>query len=65
MIFSVEDLISYLSQGITLEPGDVITTGTPAGVAEFTGKKYLEDGDVIEVEVEKIGVLRNYVRKES
>lgn len=65
MIFPVEDLISYLSQGITLEPGDVITTGTPAGVAEFTGKKYLEDGDVIEVEVEKIGVLRNYVRKES
>ncbi|BFI76808.1 fumarylacetoacetate hydrolase family protein [Sulfurisphaera ohwakuensis] len=65
MIFSVEDLISYLSQGITLEPGDVITTGTPAGVAEFTGKKYLEDGDVIEVEVEKIGVLRNYVKKES
>ncbi|MBB5253560.1 fumarylacetoacetate hydrolase family protein [Sulfurisphaera ohwakuensis] len=65
MIFSVEDLISYLSQGITLEPGDVITTGTPAGVAEFTGKKYLEDGDAIEVEVEKIGVLRNYVKKES
>lgn len=62
MIFSVEDMIAYLSKGITLEPGDVITTGTPAGVAEFSGKKYLQEGDVIEVEVTGIGVLRNYVR---
>ncbi|MFP3346662.1 MAG: fumarylacetoacetate hydrolase family protein [Sulfolobaceae archaeon] len=62
MIFSVEDMIAYLSKGITLEPGDVITTGTPAGVAEFSGKKYLQEGDVIEVEVTGIGVLRNYVK---
>lgn len=65
MIFTVSDMISYLSQGITLEPGDVITTGTPAGVAEFSGKKYLEEGDTIEVEVENIGVLRNYVKRDS
>jgi 2-keto-4-pentenoate hydratase/2-oxohepta-3-ene-1,7-dioic acid hydratase in catechol pathway len=62
MIFSAEDMIAYLSKGITLEPGDVITTGTPAGVAEFSGKKYLQEGDVIEVEVTGIGVLRNYVK---
>ena len=62
MIFSIEDMIAYLSKGITLEPGDVITTGTPAGVAEFSGKKYLQEGDVIEVEVAGIGVLRNYVK---
>ncbi|BCU71011.1 fumarylacetoacetate hydrolase family protein [Stygiolobus caldivivus] len=62
MVFSVEDMISYLSKGITLEPGDIITTGTPAGVAEFSGKKYLQEGDVVEVEVKGIGVLRNYVK---
>jgi 2-keto-4-pentenoate hydratase/2-oxohepta-3-ene-1,7-dioic acid hydratase in catechol pathway len=62
MIYSVEDMIAYLSKGITLEPGDVITTGTPAGVAEFSGKKYLQEGDAIEVEVTGIGVLRNYVK---
>ncbi|MEM0373365.1 MAG: fumarylacetoacetate hydrolase family protein, partial [Sulfolobales archaeon] len=65
MIFSIEKLISYLSQGITLEPGDVITTGTPAGVAEFSDKIYLKDGDVVEVEVSKIGKLRNFVRAEE
>jgi 2-keto-4-pentenoate hydratase/2-oxohepta-3-ene-1,7-dioic acid hydratase in catechol pathway len=64
MIFSIEKLISYLSKGITLEPGDVITTGTPAGVAEFGNKRYLKEGDVIEVEVSGIGTLRNYVKKE-
>ena len=62
MIFTVEEMIEYLSKGITLEPGDVITTGTPAGVAEFSGKRYLQEGDVIEVEVTGIGVLRNYVK---
>ncbi|MCQ4342982.1 MAG: fumarylacetoacetate hydrolase family protein [Sulfolobaceae archaeon] len=63
MIFSMEELVHYASQGITLRPGDVIATGTPAGVAEFTGRKYLRHGDVIEVEVTNIGILRNYVRR--
>ncbi|BDC17163.1 fumarylacetoacetate hydrolase family protein [Acidianus sp. HS-5] len=64
MIFSVEELISYLSNGITLEPGDIITTGTPAGVAEFGNKEYLKPGDIVEVEVPKIGILRNKVENE-
>lgn len=65
MVFSIEELISYISNGITLEPGDVISTGTPAGVAEFGGKKYLEDGDIVEVEVSGVGILRNYIKKEN
>ncbi|MCY0873324.1 MAG: fumarylacetoacetate hydrolase family protein [Acidianus infernus] len=64
MIFSIEELISYLSNGITLEPGDIITTGTPAGVAEFGNKEYLKPGDVVEVEVPGIGILRNEIKNE-
>jgi 2-keto-4-pentenoate hydratase/2-oxohepta-3-ene-1,7-dioic acid hydratase in catechol pathway len=60
MVFGVAFLISYLSQVITLEPGDVISTGTPEGVGHaMTPPRYLGDGDVMEVEVEGIGVLRN------
>ena len=52
------------SAGITLYPGDIITTGTVSGVAAFRKepeKYYLKPGDVLESEIEKIGVLRNYV----
>jgi 5-carboxymethyl-2-hydroxymuconate isomerase len=62
MIFGVAELIAYITETITLEPGDVIATGTPPGVA--LGKadpRYLEDGDTIEVEIEGIGVLTNPV----
>jgi len=62
MIFSVAQLISYLSRLMTLEPGDVIATGTPAGVG--TARKppvYLEPGDVVAVEIEGIGRLENPV----
>jgi 2-keto-4-pentenoate hydratase/2-oxohepta-3-ene-1,7-dioic acid hydratase in catechol pathway len=63
MIFSVAELVSYLSRFMTLEPGDVIATGTPAGVGMArTPPVYLDDGDVIEVEVEGIGVLSNPVQ---
>jgi 2,4-didehydro-3-deoxy-L-rhamnonate hydrolase len=63
MIFSVAELISRLSAGTTLEPGDIISTGTPAGVGAFRPTPvFLGDGDVVEVEVEGIGVLRNPVR---
>jgi 2-keto-4-pentenoate hydratase/2-oxohepta-3-ene-1,7-dioic acid hydratase in catechol pathway len=55
MVFSVAELISYVSQVMTLEPGDVILTGTPAGVGP------LQPGDVVEVEIEGIGTLRNLV----
>jgi 2-keto-4-pentenoate hydratase/2-oxohepta-3-ene-1,7-dioic acid hydratase in catechol pathway len=62
MIFGVAELISYLSRVMTLEPGDVIATGTPVGVGfARTPPVYLLDGDVVEVEIERIGVLRNPV----
>lgn len=62
MIFSVAYLISYISQGITLEPGDVIATGTPEGVGFFRDPPVLlKPGDVCEVRVEKLGTLRNSV----
>ena len=55
MVFNVAELIAYVSQVMTLEPGDVILTGTPAGVGP------VEPGDVVEVEIEGIGTLRNPV----
>ncbi len=62
MIFSVAVLIADLSRGMTLEPGDLIATGTPGGVGSgFQPPRYLAVGDVAEVEVEGIGTLRNPV----
>ena len=62
MIFPITTLISVLSQGMTLEAGDIIATGTPSGVG-FSRKpaEFLKAGDSVEAEVEKIGVLRNRV----
>jgi 2-keto-4-pentenoate hydratase/2-oxohepta-3-ene-1,7-dioic acid hydratase in catechol pathway len=66
MIFRAEQLLAYVSQVVTLEPGDLIFTGTPSGVG-FTRKPpvFLKEGDVVEIEIEKIGVLRNIVEKED
>jgi 2-keto-4-pentenoate hydratase/2-oxohepta-3-ene-1,7-dioic acid hydratase in catechol pathway len=62
MIFPIPYLISYLSRFCTLETGDVILTGTPSGAgARFDPPRYLVPGDVVEVEVERVGVLRNEV----
>jgi 2-keto-4-pentenoate hydratase/2-oxohepta-3-ene-1,7-dioic acid hydratase in catechol pathway len=62
MIFPVAYLISYLSQGITLEPGDVIATGTPDGVGIFRKPPVvLKAGDIFEVIIEGLGTLRNQV----
>jgi 5-carboxymethyl-2-hydroxymuconate isomerase len=62
MVFGVAELIAYVSETITLEPGDVIATGTPPGVAfGRPDGRYLQDGDVVEVEIEGIGVLANAV----
>jgi 2-keto-4-pentenoate hydratase/2-oxohepta-3-ene-1,7-dioic acid hydratase in catechol pathway len=62
MIFKTPYLISYISQGITLEPGDVIATGTPEGVGVFRQPPVLlKAGDVFEVTVENLGTLRNTV----
>lgn len=62
MIFSVAEVISFLSRACTLEAGDVILTGTPWGVGGFRQPPvFLEPGDVVEVEVEGLGVLSNPV----
>jgi 2-keto-4-pentenoate hydratase/2-oxohepta-3-ene-1,7-dioic acid hydratase in catechol pathway len=55
MIFGVAELVSFISRNMTLEPGDIIATGTPSGVGP------IKAGDVVEVEIEGIGVLRNPV----
>lgn len=66
MIFPVADTIAYISQLLTLEPGDIIATGTPEGVGfKRTPPIFLKDGDVVEVEVEKIGILRNPVIRKN
>ena len=60
MIFDVVTCISDWSQGITLEPGDVIATGTPSGVGfARTPPEFMKPGDVVEIEIERVGVLRN------
>jgi 2-keto-4-pentenoate hydratase/2-oxohepta-3-ene-1,7-dioic acid hydratase in catechol pathway len=62
MIFSVAELISYISDTITLEPGDIIATGTPPGVAMGRSQpRYLQPSDTVEVEIEHIGTLINPV----
>jgi 2-keto-4-pentenoate hydratase/2-oxohepta-3-ene-1,7-dioic acid hydratase in catechol pathway len=60
MIFDVATLIEVLSMGMTLDPGDIIATGTPSGVGAATGE-FLKAGDVVEVEVEGLGCLINKV----
>jgi len=58
MIYPVADIVSFLSHIMTLEPGDVIATGTPAGVAMATGD-FLQPGDAIECKIENLGTLTN------
>ena len=66
LMFPFRYLLSYLSTFYRLKPGDIIATGTPNGAgARFDPPKYLKDGDVVEVEVPGIGVLRNNVETES
>jgi len=66
MIFPVAETIAYISRLMTLEPGDIISTGTPGGVGfKRPSPIFLQDGDIVEVEVEKIGVLRNPVVRSS
>ncbi|HHV62795.1 MAG TPA: fumarylacetoacetate hydrolase family protein [Firmicutes bacterium] len=66
LIFGVRQLIAYLSSLMTLEPGDIIATGTPSGVG-FKRKPpvFLEDGDVVTVEIERVGTLTNPVRNSA
>ena len=65
LVFDVPYLVSYLSQGMTLLPGTLILTGTPGGVGvSRTPPVFLKAGDVCEVEIDGIGVLRNTVTAE-
>jgi 2-keto-4-pentenoate hydratase/2-oxohepta-3-ene-1,7-dioic acid hydratase in catechol pathway len=62
MLYDIGRIVEILSSGLTLEPGDVIITGTPSGVAlGMSSPKWLKHGDVVECEIEAIGVLRNRV----
>jgi transcription initiation factor TFIIH subunit 2 len=60
MIWTVGEIVSHLSRGTTLRAGTVVMTGTPGGVGLFREPKgFLRDGDVVEVEVEGVGILKN------
>ena len=62
MVFGVEELVSFVSQDVTLAPGDIILTGTPSGVgAGFTPPRWLRRGDVVEVEITGLGRLTSPV----
>ena len=62
MIFSVRQIIAFLSRIMTLEPGDIIATGTPAGVASaHKPARFLKAGNIVEVEIEGVGTLRNRI----
>jgi 2-keto-4-pentenoate hydratase/2-oxohepta-3-ene-1,7-dioic acid hydratase in catechol pathway len=62
MIFGVAELLAFCSRSFTLDPGDIVLTGTPWGCGEFMEpRRSLQPGDVVEVEIEGIGVLRNPV----
>lgn len=62
MVIPIKRIISTLSRTMTLEPGDIISTGTPAGVAmSMKEPRYLKDGDVVEITIEKLGTIRNRV----
>ena len=66
MIFSVSKIIATLSEAMTLEPGDIIATGTPSGVGyPRTPPRFMTPGDVVEVEIEGLGILRNTVVDEA
>jgi 2-keto-4-pentenoate hydratase/2-oxohepta-3-ene-1,7-dioic acid hydratase in catechol pathway len=63
MVFSVAQIIAICSQFMTLEPGDVIVTGTPSGVGLARKPQlWMKDGDVCEVEIDGLGILSNPIR---
>ena len=67
MMFPVADMLVYVTQGMTLEPGDIIFTGTPSGVghARKPNPIWMKQGDVCEIEIEGIGTLRNPIQNEA
>ena len=61
-LFPIDEIIATISKGISLEPGDIIATGTPAGVGKgFKPPRYLKNGDVIEITIESIGTLKSKI----
>jgi len=65
MIFNCYEMVAYLSQAMTLEPGDVITTGTPSGVGvKMHPRGYMKPGQTVKIEIEGIGILSNSVIEE-
>ena len=66
MVLRVEEIVSKLSKVMTLEPGDIISTGTPMGtILSYHGRRpWLKSGDVVEVEIEKLGAIKNHIRFE-
>jgi 2-keto-4-pentenoate hydratase/2-oxohepta-3-ene-1,7-dioic acid hydratase in catechol pathway len=67
MVFNVNEIIQHLSRVMTLEPGDIIASGTPAGVgfAKKPKPRFLQSGDIVKIEIEKIGILENMVVEEN
>jgi 2-keto-4-pentenoate hydratase/2-oxohepta-3-ene-1,7-dioic acid hydratase in catechol pathway len=67
MMFPVVEMLVYITEGMTLEPGDVIFTGTPSGVghARKPNPVWMKNGDTIEVEIERVGILRNPIANEK
>ena len=66
LIFTVPVIVSYISKFTPLYPGDVIATGTPGGVGDRRDPPvYMKDGDIVEVEIDRIGILRNVVQSEA
>jgi acylpyruvate hydrolase len=63
MNFSIPELVEFISRIMTLEPGDIIATGTPEGTGHAIGQ-FLKNGDVVEVEIDGIGILKNPVSLE-
>jgi 2-keto-4-pentenoate hydratase/2-oxohepta-3-ene-1,7-dioic acid hydratase in catechol pathway len=65
-MFPIVEMLVYITQGITLEPGDVIFTGTPSGVGHARKPPvWMKNADTIEVEIERIGTLRNPIADEK
>jgi acylpyruvate hydrolase len=67
MMFPIAETLVYVTQGITLEPGDIVFTGTPSGVghARKPNPVWMKPGDVCEIEIERVGILRNPIAAEA
>ena len=66
LIFKIPTIVSYLSQSMTLKPGDLIATGTPPGVGMGRNPQvWLKEGDILSISIEKIGTLTNHVKNDS